>query len=388
MRGARLLYLVTEDWYFWSHRRDLARAAQDAGLEVLVATRVTDHGKLIEDEGFKLLPIGLRRNGRQPVRELVSVAELYRLYRREQPDLVHHVAMKPILYGSIAARLAKVPAVANAFTGLGYAFIGSSGPARVLGRTLAQALRWALDIPKSRVILQNDEDRSLLVQSGVIPDSRAVIIRGAGVDTARFKPGPSVNGSPCVLLPARMLWDKGVGEFVQAARILRERGVHAAFVLVGMVDAANPAHVSEAQLLAWEREGVVRWWGYRTDMAAILSSAHVVVLPSYREGLPKVLLEAAACGRAIVAADVPGCREIVRDGENGLLVPAKDASALADAIQRLLQDPTLRARMEGRSREIAVREFSMDRIVQETLAVYRDLLGEFSRHSAFPAKHE
>ena len=382
----RILFLITEDWYFWSHRLDLARAAKHAGLEVLIATRVQDHGTRIEKEGFGLVPIRMRRRSRQPLRELLAIIELIRLYRREQPDLVHHVGMKPMLYGSIAARLAGVPAVVNAFAGLGYAFIADHQPARLFRGLIGRALRWALALPRSRVIVQNDTDREQLTRAGIVQPSQVVVIHGAGVDVKAFNPTPEPAVTPVVLLASRMLWDKGVGEFVEAVRLLKARGLDLKGVLVGMVDEDNPACIPEDQLRSWEADGVIEWRGHRDDMPRVLASAHIVVLPSYREGLPKVLLEAAACARPIVATDVPGCREIVRQNENGLLVPPRDVTALADAIATLVRDQAMRLRMGVCGREIVLQEFSSDRIAGETIALYRDLLGQSS--SPFPLPQE
>lgn len=374
----RLLFLVTEDWYFWSHRLDLARAARDAGMEVLLATRVQDHGKRIEKEGFKLLPLHLVRLSRNPLRELAAVIELTRLYRRERPDIVHHVALKPIVYGSIAARLAGVPSVVNAFAGLGYAFIARREKVWLLRLLIRQALRWAMAHSHSLVIFQNQEDCEELVQAGLVRKTHARVIRGAGVDTVRFAPRPFPSGEPVMMLAGRMLWDKGIGEFVAASRLLKQWGIPARFVLVGQPDHANPASIPLAQLRRWQEEGTVEWWGVREDMPNVLASAQVVVLPSYREGLPKILLEAAACAIPIVATDVPGCREIVRAGENGFLVLPRDSESLAKAIAALFKDSSLRERMGARGREIVVNEFSMERIARDTLALYRELMGNSS----------
>jgi glycosyltransferase involved in cell wall biosynthesis len=344
-------------------------------MDVLVATRADAFAERIRAEGFTLIPLTLRRSSRRPLRELGAIMELARIYRRERPDIVHHVAMKPVLYGAFAARIARVPAVVNAFPGLGYTFVASDRRAKWRRLLMTRALRWALRTSSSRVIFQNDEDRDLFVRESIAAPERSLVIRGSGVDVKRFTPSVEPSGEPVVVLAARMLWDKGVGEFVEAARLLRHRGVRARFVLLGMVDVHNPAMVPEADLKAWQKEGVVEWVGHREDMPALLARSHVLVLPSYREGLPKVLLEAAACGRPLVATDVPGCREIVRHGENGFLIPPKDPSALADAIATLIADPALRQRFGRRGREIAVDEFRVEKVVEETLAVYRELLG-------------
>lgn len=379
----RLLLLITEDSYFWTHRLDLARAARDAGMDVHIVTRVRDHGKRITDEGFTLVPIPFVRRGRQPFGELFAVLKLALLYRRLKPDIVHHVAMKPMLYGSWAARLAGVPSVVNAFAGLGYAFIEQSWQARLLRAGLQRGLRSALDLPNTRVILQNDEDCNRLILEKVVRRNQVVMIRGSGVDLKTFHPVPEKNhGVPLLVLGARMLWHKGIGEFVEAARILQQQGVRARCVLVGKADPDNPASLSEEQLAHWHQEGIVEWWGHREDMAHVLMSADVVVLPSYAEGLPKILLEACACGKPVVATSVDGCRGIVKDGDNGLLVPAKDPAALASAMRRLVSDPDLRRRMGHRGREIVVNAFSKEQVACETLAVYRELLSRRGRFTS------
>lgn len=371
---SKIIFLVTEDWYFCSHRLPLAREARRKGFDVVVATRVTSHGKQIEDEGFKLVPIRMARSGKNPLKELATLWELVRIYKSERPDIVHHVAMKPVLYGSLAARVGKVPYVVNALAGMGYIFISNQWKAVLLRKFVSNAFRILLNRPNSRVILQNPDDRSLMVQSGVLNPKRIVLIRGSGVDTQAFSFTPEPVGVPVVVLASRMLWDKGVGEFVEAARLLRDKGVNARFILVGDTDTENPAAVPSSQLEAWNSSGVVEWWGRRDDMPKVFSESHIVCLPSYREGLPKVLIEAASCGRAIVATDVPGCREIVLHGENGLLVPPRKALELADALERLIADPALRRSLGEKGRQLAVAEFSIEKVVAETLAVYQELL--------------
>lgn len=368
----RLLYLITEDWYFWSHRVDLARAAREAGYDVIVATRVTDHGERIRREGFQLEPLEMVRRSRHPFREVLAVAELVQLYRRVRPDVVHHVAMKPILYGSLAAWCTRVPAVINAFAGLGYAFMDDRN--RLLRWCVRTALRTVLSLGHSSVLVQNYDDRDRLVGEGVVPASRTRVIAGSGIDVARYSVQPQPSGVPVVVLPARMLWDKGVGEFVEAARRLKGKGVHARFILVGRRDEHNPAAIPEIRLKEWVKEGVVEWWGHREDMPLVYAAAMLVVLPSYREGLPKVLLEAAACGKAMVTTDVPGCREIVCDRFNGLLVSPRDSTALAAAIEELLSDQEVRVVMGQRSRTRVMAEWSGHRINEQVLGLYHDMV--------------
>jgi glycosyltransferase involved in cell wall biosynthesis len=363
----RVLYFVTEDWYFVSHRLPLAAAARDRGYEVTVATRVREDGAAIRAAGLRLIPFEISRGGINPLRELHTLLRLMRLYRRERPDIAHHVAMKPVLYGSIAARLSRTGRVVNALAGMGWLFTSTGGLASVLKPlvrpVLGRVLRWGT------VIVQNPDDERLVADLGV-PRSGIRRIPGSGVDLQRFCPAPEPAGIPVVVLPARLLWDKGVGEFVAAADILRKRGIDARFVLAGTPDPDNPASVPQQQVDAWVAEGAVENVGWIDDMPALLAASAIVCLPSYREGLPKALIEAAAAGRPIVTTDVPGCREVVRDGENGLLVPVRDAERIADTLQTLLLDPALRRRMGARGRDIAAAEFGLDAVVDQTLALY------------------
>ena len=370
----RLLFLITEDWYFWSHRLDLVRAAALAGFDVSIATRVTDHGERIEREGFRLFPISLFRRSRNPFVELAAVLELVRLYRRERPAIVHHVAMKPIVYGSLAAWISGVPVVVNAFAGLGYAFTDEKRRGSIVHMYLRRALKILLRLSKSVVVFQNKDDRDLLFEEGVVEIQQTRIISGSGVDTKNFDVRPSVEECPIVMLASRMLWDKGIGEFVEAARRLKQNGVSARYVLVGRCDEHNPASIQPTQLRRWVQEGLVEWWEHRDEMSSTLASATIVVLPSYREGLPKVLLEAAACGKPLIATDVPGCRDIVTHGVNGLLVPVRDPAALAAAIDSLLRDFSLRAAMGVAGREVVIRAFSVEKVAGQVVDLYRELL--------------
>jgi glycosyltransferase involved in cell wall biosynthesis len=374
----KLIYLVTEDWYFLSHRLPVARAARDAGFEVVVATRIgaKDSGgrAAIEAEGFRVVPLNWKRGGWNPFAELCAVAAIRSLYRRERPDVAHHVAMKPVLEGSLAARLAGVPAVVNALTGLGYLFIGRNGLARVLGPLVRRALKSLLARGANwRVVMQNPDDLAALVARGIVRREAAVLIPGSGVDLARFRPAPEPAGTPAAALVGRMLWDKGVGELIEAARLLKARGVALRVRLAGPEDPENPAAISRATLEGWVREGVVEWAGEVKDVAALWRDTAIAVLPSYREGLPKTLLEAAAAGRPMVAADVPGCREIVRHGETGVLVPPRDARALADALERLAGDAALRRRLGTAARRLAEQRFGEAAIAAATVDLYRAL---------------
>ena len=370
----RILFFITEDWYFWSHRLPIARAARDAGFEVLVATRVSQHKEHIENESFKLIPIGLKRKSRNIFREILSIFEIVKIYRREKPDIVHHVAMKPVLYGSWAARIAGIPGVVNALAGLGFIFVAQGWKGKVLRRLVVFAYRSAFSSKNTIGIFQNPEDLKLFVDASIIKSEKAVLIRGSGVDTSRFILLPEPEGVPVIVLASRMLWDKGIGEFVEAAKILKKDEIECRMILVGNPDLENPASIPEKTLRGWHTEGIVEWWGYRDDMPEVLSKAHIVALPTtYGEGVPKILIEAASCGRAIVATDVPGCREIVRHNENGLLVPPYDSKSLAAVLKTLIQDSKLRARMGTRGRKIVIAEFSEEIVVKQTLELYKKI---------------
>jgi glycosyltransferase involved in cell wall biosynthesis len=371
-----LLFLITEDWFFCSHFLDRAIAARAAGFEVIVVAREREQGGRIREHGLKLIPLEWARAGMNPWQELRTLAALLRIYRRERPDIIHHIAVKPILYGSLAAKLAGIPAIVNAPVGMGYVFSSTQWRARLLRPLMLAAYRLLMGPRNSLAIFENPDDRQYFVSQGLAAWRQTRLIRGAGVDMQLFAPTAEAAGPPLVLLAARLLWDKGAGEFVEAARLLRADGVKARFALAGAPDTMNPAAVSQEQVELWREEGIVECWGHRQDMPEVWSQAHIACLPSYREGLPKALIEAAAAGKPIVASDVPGCREIVRDGENGLLVPAKSATALAEALRKLLDDPPLRRRMGQCGRALAVAEFSKEKVNAETLAVYRELLDQ------------
>jgi glycosyltransferase involved in cell wall biosynthesis len=366
----KLLFIVTEDWYFVSHRLELAIAASEAGYEVAVATRVSMHADIIQKAGIRLIPFELSRRAGNPMLEFWA---LIKLYRREKPDIVHHVALKLVFYGALAVRFTDISAQVNAVTGLGWLYM-SNNPIVRLGRPLITwFLARLLNSPNSIVIVQNPDDEELLAKAGVL-QSQIRMVQGAGVDTNKFLPTSKLEGPVCVVLAARLLWDKGVGEFVDAARVLKQKVSNVRFVLVGNPDIDNPASILEETIRAWENENIVEWWGYQKEMIPIFHSTHIACLPSYREGLPKVLIEAASCGLPIVSTDVPGCREIVRDDYNGILVPQGDSLSLSNALLRLIEDPDLRTKMGKRSRELVLDKFSSMHVITKTLNIYNEFV--------------
>lgn len=365
----RLLFVVTEDWYFVSHRLALATEAKRAGFDVAVATRFGRHRQAINDAGLRTIPFEMHRRGLNPVTLLREAMEMSGIYRRERPDVVHLVALRPVVVGGLAGRMAGVSRIVSALTGMGFLFT-DGGRLPWIRRPVQKLLPWLLS--KGLTIVQNSDDKRQLIAFGLKSDHLR-LIPGAGVDIKHFLPSETSAAVQVVMMASRFLRDKGVTEFVEAAR--RLRGHNARFVLVGATDADNPASISNSELNRWLDEGVIEWWGHSDDMVVTLAQADIVCLPSYREGLPKVLLEAMACGKACVATDVPGCREAIRHEDNGLLVPAKDAAELAAAIGRLLDHPDEQRKMGERGRMRAVEEFSQERVIKATLAVYHEVLG-------------
>ena len=372
--GRRLMFVVNNPAFFMSHRVPVAQAAQRAGYDVHVATMDGPAVADIEALGMTHHAIPMTRSGKHPLQELGTLLALVRLFRRVRPDVVHLVTIKPVLYGGIAARLARVPGMVAAISGLGFVFLSDTLKMRLVRSVVARLYRIALGHPNSRVIFQNANDRDLLKSLGAVRDGQVVMIRGAGVDLDAYRALPEPAAPPVVVtMVARLLRDKGVQEFVQAAGMLRQRGVPVMMQLVGGVDAGNPASATQDEVEAWQRDGAVQALGERSDVPELYAASHIAVLPSYREGLPKSLIEAAACARAVVTTDVPGCRDAIEPGETGLLVPVRDAQALADAIARLAEDATLRQAMGKAGRALAEREFNIDQVARIHVALYDTL---------------
>lgn len=375
-----LLFFCNVGWFFISHRLALAKAAKARGYQVHVACDIDnpEEARVITGAGLEFHHVPLNRGGLNPIGDLRTFFSLLRILMRCRPTLVHNITIKAVLYGSIAARLLGIPGVVNAVSGLGYVFVdeGRAGVLRLLVRRL---YRFALRPRKVRVIFQNEEDRRLFIQSGLVDDSKAVLIAGAGVDLASYAATPEPAAPPVrIVLPARMLRDKGVNEFAAAARLLRQRGFSVECLLVGGLDNSNPAALSAADLRALEASRAVKWLGHVADMPRLLANSHIICLPSYREGLPKALIEACAAGRPIVTTSVPGCRDVVTDGVNGLLVPPRDAAALAHALGRLVEDAQLRVAMGQQGREIAKR-FDLSTVIRSTFQVYDELAKSAAR---------
>ncbi len=380
----RVLLVVNGVQKFFTHRGGLALGLRDRGWQVEMVVPDDEDDSVIRNAGIPTHSVPLVRSSMSPVTESKTVLALSKLYRERGPILVHHFTPKPVIYGGIAARLADVPGVVSSIAGLEYPFISDSVQARTLRALAALGYRLALSGDGSRVIFENGSDRDEFVDRGLADRSISRVIVGAGVDVEKFRPPHEEQDPVRVLLAARMLRQKGVVEFVEAARRLRSEGRDALFLLVGDSDPTNPTSIETEQLRAWDSEQGLEWLGRlpHDRMPAMMRSVDVVCLPSYREGAPKVLLEAAASGRAIVTTDAPGCRDAVEPGESGLLVPPRDPDALAEALGRLVRDPVLRRRMGRRGRQLAVERFSIQVVVQQTAEIYRDLAGEVPSHAA------
>ncbi len=375
MNKQRLLFVVNDPSFFMSHRLAIALAAQNDGWDVHVATANGEAVETIKKHGLTHHVVAMSRSGKNPFSELVIIWSLLCLMRRINPDIAHLVTIKPVLYGGMAARIAKVPGVVAAISGLGSVFTEKTTKARLLRWIVHALYRLALSHKNIKTIFQNPDDESVLVRLGAVKPEHAVRIRGSGVAMGDYPFEPEPLGEPVVSFAARLLKEKGVVVFVDAARRLKQRGVDARFWLIGSPDPGNPATVTERELSEWRNEGVVELLGYREDVAKLFSQSSIVVLPSYYgEGLPKVLIEAAACGRAVVTTDHPGCRDAIEPDKTGLLVPPRDVGALADAIQFLIDNPNQRRAMGCAGRKLAERTYSIEKVVDAHLGVYRELL--------------
>jgi glycosyltransferase involved in cell wall biosynthesis len=380
-RPVKLLLFANTEWYLFNFRLALAKAARAQGAEVVLVSPPGPYGEKLRAEGFRWVAVPMARRSVNPMREAFLLCALWRLYRRERPDIAHHFTIKCVIYGGLAAKGTGTRGVVNAVTGMGYVFSSQELLARILRPLVRSLLRFAMSGRKSRLIVQNVEDRRAVVDASLMATSQVRLIAGSGVDTQRYRPRADVlcaSGRPAaIVFAARLLWDKGVGEFVRAARALRAEGLNVQFLVAGEPDAGNPASVPEEQLTAWRKEGNVTILGHVQDMPALMATADVVVLPSYREGLPRSLIEAAAAGLPIITTDAPGCRAVVEDGVNGILVPVRDSAALAAAIRKLVLDRALAARMGMASRQKALAQFDERIVLANTLAVYQELVPEW-----------
>ena len=365
----KILFFVSEDWYFVSHRLKLAVAAREQGYDVTIMTRVKDHEKTITDAGLKLISLQHYSRSLNPLKAINSIFEIINCYKKEKPDIIHQVALKPIVFGTIASWATKKTKIIQAITGLGQGFTKPK-TAKILKALLSLTLGG-----KNKIVLfQNQDDKKDLIKIGALKENaRTSLIRGAGIDLKKYRllSAPSTENTR-VALVARMLRHKGVIEFAEAARILQGKGIE--MVLVGAPDPGAPSSISSEMLESWADEGILTYYGYTDDTREIWKACDIAALPSYSEGLPKSLLEAAACGRPMIASDVTGNRDICRDGLTGILVPVKDAKALANAIEVLAKDMKSQIKYGHAARKLVEEEFSLKRVIRETLELYEEIL--------------
>jgi len=367
----KLFLVVNVDWFFLSHRLPIALEAKKRGYDVTIIAIDTGCGETIKSYGLHFIPLPTDRKGLNPFRETRIIRLLYQLYKKHRPNVVHHVALKPVIYGSLAARYFPNIRFINAISGMGYIF-SNAEKETLLRKIVRRVFRVAFKNKRLKFIFQNEDDQSLILSLGVVHPSQCYIIRGSGVDLNQFSYSPEKASTPLqVVYTGRLLRDKGLCELAEAAAILKEKFNGEINVrLVGDIDPENRASLTAEEVLAWQDQGLLKWEGFTHDVHKILADSNLVVLPSYREGLPKSLIEACAVGRAIVTTDVPGCRDVVSHGENGLLVPAKDSKSLAGAIESLLLNPELRQAMGKKGREIAEQNFSIENVIEQTFNIY------------------
>lgn len=371
----KIVFVVNNPNFFVSHRMPIGLSLIEQGYEVHIIGP-GDCPNVLLDYSFKFHSVLMMRKGLNPFTELSTIFALYRLFKKIQPDLVHLVTIKPYLYGGIAARLAKVPSVVSAVAGLGTVFIDNSLQARNIRNLLWFIYRFAFGHKNQKVIFQNLSDKALLTKWVGFTDTKTVLISGSGVDLNYYQVVSEAEETPIVTLVARLLVDKGVIEFVEAARILKERNIPVRMCLVGDLDKGNRTSVTQVQLDDWVDKKLVEIWGYRKDINQVYSQSNIACLPSYREGLPKSLVEAAACGRAVVTTDVPGCRDAIVPDLTGVLIPIRDSEALADAIQGLIENPDKRKAMGNAGRELAENVFDVNKVVEQHLNIYRELFNK------------
>ncbi len=369
-----ILYLVGEDKYFLSHRLPMARAAQKAGYHVIVACPLGSAQQAVKNAGFEIYPLeSFDRSSINLLREINALWEIILLYRQLQPAILHHVGMKPVLYGSIAALFSRNVRVINALVGLGYVFISASFKAKLIRKVLTWPLRFLFNQKNATLILQNFDDQQTLMDAHIIKEHKTLLIRGSGVDPNFYThiPAPKLTAEgPIIAFVGRMLIDKGVRELIEASKILQQRKIAAQFFLYGDIDFKNPTSFTAQQMLAWQNQGLINWKGPVQNSLQAYQNCHIAVLPSYREGLPKTLLEAASCVRPIVTTDTAGCREVVEDGTNGFLVPIKDGLSLANALEKLIQNVNLRDDMGQKGRQRVLDHFADDIISEKTYQLY------------------
>lgn len=363
----KIIISATTSWNLYNSRMHLAKALKKAGHEVILLAPLDEFTHFLIDEGFRWIHFPLKPRGTNVLQEVISIWFMTLLYRREKPDLVNHFTPKGVIYGSIAARLSGLQSIYNTITGLGFVF---SGKSNALLKAMV-ILLYRIALKNTTVLFQNPDDQIFFYKEHIVQPETGHLITGSGIDVEKFNYTPEPQGTPVVLLSSRFVEEKGIRYFVEASRVIQSRGVKVRFVLVGKPEENQPTSIEHDEITHWVQEGLVEWWGWHNSMEEILPLAHIGCLPTYyKEGVPKSLIEMAACGRPLIATDVPGCREIVQHGENGLLIPPKNSPALAEAILQLVENDSLRHKMGLKGRDLAVANFSMDKIIAKYFLIY------------------
>lgn len=372
----KILLFANTDWYLYNFRLPLAEKLRELSFEVVLVSPPGAYANKIEQAGFCWIPLEMNRRSVNLFSEIWVIKKLIDIYLKQKPDLVHHFTIKSVIYGSIAAKFLGIKSVVNAVAGLGFVFTNNSVLAKVLKPIVKLVLKFSLNDEGTRLILQNPDDQALFLEAGLVSKERTRLIKGSGVNTTRFTPhGKASNGDINVLLASRLLWDKGIADYVECARIVKNIDINTNFLLAGMPDDGNPDSVQKSDLESWSQDGIINPLGHVSNMAERLKDIDIVVLPTvYGEGVPRILIEAAAAGLPIIATDVPGCREIIADGVNGFLVPKKDPQALAKAIITLLNRADLRDLMGQAGRKLVLDKFDEKSVLEQTINVYKEIL--------------
>jgi|YNPMSStandDraft_2_1061718.scaffolds.fasta_scaffold01067_6 glycosyltransferase involved in cell wall biosynthesis len=373
LKGKRIAFVANTDWYLSNYRLSLANLLREIGSQVYLISPKGAYSKTLQEQGFQWIEWKLNRRSVFPIWEIYSIVNLHNLYRRIKPDIVHHFTVKPVLYGTFISNLIGIRYNFSSITGLGYFFLGDAAWIKLIRYLILRSYSFVFRKPNVFVIFENQDDRSFFIEQNLANSDNTFIIEGVGVDIHQFTPCAEPEGTPIILYAGRFLWEKGLGELIEAARLLREQ-FDFRLVLVGNPDIGNPGSISMKVLKEWVQEGIAEWWGWQDNMADIYKKCHIVVLPSYREGIPTTLIEALAAQKPVITTNVPGCREVVTPGVNGLLIPARDSKTLRDALALLLSDRDLRIRMGKAGRKIAIEKFSKEVIDYKTIMLYQSIL--------------
>lgn len=373
----KILFIVNVDKFFISHRLPIALECINKGYEVHIACASTGAEAYLQNLGITTHSIPLTRAGISIFEEIKAFVKIYKIIKLLRPDVVHMVTAKPVAYGGVACKLLGIHKRVVSISGLGYAFIDSSRKAKLIKNIILMFYRFSLNNKKTQVVFQNENDKQLFIHYGMVRESQSVIIRGSGVDLTKYVVQPEPTDVPVVMFVSRLLYDKGIREFIAAVRLIKSNRINFRAVLVGNID-ENPNSAKQHEIKQWQEEGTIEYWGYREDIPKVLSQSNIVVLPSYREGLPKSLIEAAACGRAVVTTDVPGCRDAITPDVTGLLVDVKDHLTLAKAIELLIINPELRHQMASHGRELAEQSFDIKSVVQIHMQIYSSSSANFN----------